>query len=414
MSLNIILKRLTNSEDKTKKILLGCYEDHVLGYFYKEEMIEDISHFLDWLSQNSNFDVEPLRDEIGRINIKLPRQQFEEVLDGVLSQYLGKNNIRYRMKFNVIKILKFMQSFGFCRDCHIPQIIKNVDSMKNTDDIDYLFDKLNDVFFKVFDRDYDYYENVYKNYTNKIVNIKFKKWKSPRFKIIDKYGILKNINNASKIIKKYNKDEYSIGGKIEGDEELERTQLYVQQGMDSTLKNDYTIIGNLLKDDEDIKKTKKVWYQIYLYLKNKKIRPFGIVRKGLILLIVFLVVGVELDVLIKRSIKLDLDVDIELLRNKNSQVYGIITDAMNNIGNLSQYYEKLKNYINPPLNFTKLFKFIEKHSIEQNNIIEKIIQKTKGLSPRQQKEVSYIILKENKDYLDKSITRERVYKLIGN
>lgn len=402
-----IVNKLTPNQAKTKRILLGCYKEHVKSNFYKLYLIGDLKKFLDWGGFNNR--VDGLFENLGNYT----SDQLEEQIDKYLTNMLGPNNVKYRMKYNVIKIINFMEEFDMeqCNKECKEQINRYFDKLSKRKSLEDVFVELDQLFVKLFGNTLEYYETIYRNYIKRLINAQYKKWSRPKFQIVDKYGILEDIDKASKAMKRSVSDKYRLGGEIEGDEKLERLQKYIGESMDSVLKNDYMVIDSLLGSDVPDSKIKGIWFRIYTWMKNKK--PSKVTRNGLIVLFLYLVTDSHLTPLIRRGLEKDIDIDPSLIRDKNSNVYKLMYDIIDNVAGMNNYRYKLVELVNPKLDFKNLFEFINSQKsmdINKDKIIEEIQKQTEGLSSNQQKEKIYKILKPYKKYFP--ITREIIESLI--
>ena len=421
----------TGSKEKTNKILLECYKTTVVEKMLTKKFTlgqigQDLKNFISWLDKVKQIDVTPLVYDITnmpKVNSKTNVDKVRDNIDAIFENNLDNSNV-YRIEYNVLKILQWLKNSQGLDITNVKKKVKiYLNTLSNRENIDAIFDTINEIFSNNLPHDYDFYEKIFENSENKKIKLRIKQTTIPKFEIVDKYDIKLGVNNNIKLPSFKQDQEKFIRKNVyiepinkEG-EKLARIDKIVQGGLDTTLKKDYEnldSISNSLTSEEIMYSIKDVWKDnVYKYLQKNKLKPRTTNRNSLYVYTVFLVLNKSFETVLESAetvleIK---DASIE----KNGYAISIITKMMGK-GYLSNFKSKLRNYLNPDINLTPVIDYLKDKDVPSKKIklIVDNIYESIGTnnSQRVKLESIYTVLKNSKlrDY-DIKVTRSMVRSL---
>ena len=417
-----IIFKATGSKNKTKNIMINCYKNIVLTKkFTLDQISKDLQNFLNWLKVVKNINIKPIIDYLKKLDINrnVTIETVRDKINIIFERNLGDLNIKYRMEYNVLKLLQWINRTQGIDVTNIKiELKKYLEDLEDLD-IDSIFDNINLIFNKYLPNDYENYEGKFQKIELKRVENRIRQSNIPKFEIIDKYNIsggvggikrIKVNNNKIKDIK-YNVE--LIGGDKEG-RKLAKVDKMIQGGLETTLKNDFhnlELISSSFADEETIYKIKDIWENnVYKYLQSNKLKPRTQNRIELQIFTVFLILDKSYEEIVKSAeTKLDINID------SNKYAISMITKMIGSSnGYMNIYKIKLKEYLNPKIELTKVVNFLKSNNVKNiDNLISEIYDNM-GVNPTERKrnESVYLVLKNAglKKY-DIKITRSLVVSL---
>lgn len=408
------LNRATKNKEQTKYLLLHCYRGVVRNKMFINDIIDDINKLLVWLRNTKNININKLSREIKILDIDSIRSpdELKVKLDEIFEEYLD-DNLTLRMEFGSGTVLDWM---NISHD-H-PVRIKLSNYFKTQIDDDELFNDLDNIFNEYFNQTLEHYEKLHDDHTNTRINNKFNKWLTPKFEIIDKYGVNKDMVTAAiKLRDKYKRKEQQYvhrqeykddKGKV--DEKLTKLQYILGGGIDSQLGIDYENIGKLVPlyvTEQNTWKVRNVWVEVYKYLLENKSKP-GKNRIGMYIYLIHLVLNIPVDQLVEYAKSLNM-LEKPLNKKKLNDIY----NKMFSKGVLTNLKDKFIIMLNPRLDTGIIVSYLQSQNANtsQINLILENIRELNGrdqnLTLRKQYDNIYRSLKKS----DYGLTMDELKKL---
>lgn len=337
-----LLSKLVKSPARTHKALLNCVKKNVVLEKIKIHLMkEDIKNFLEWMRTDERYNQNTLMEFSRRVkSIHIPyvsSDLYGDALEHLFETYIP-GNMYYRVKFNLNKIVSIFEK---TYDTTFPR--KKLGSLytelKNMDDIDQIYERINHFFENTIGKSYDTFEKIYESHERKRQQILFQNWNLPKFYFIEKTSI--------QPIQKMQRSQYLGGGEIE-DEDLANIARMTGKNVPKTLTIDYENIYNLtlnLLDENAIRQLQNLWRNtVFEYYSRKKKKLSTRTRKALYVLFTYVVEEIPLDVLIEHATE-TMDIDSLQLRPEGKATSQL--NAIMQAGYLTKYYPNLLNYITP-------------------------------------------------------------------
>jgi len=396
------LEKATGSKTKTKKIILGCYEDivtdRILGKKYTLEQIgKDLKNFISWLHNEKGVDTTRIVSLLVKGTPVINNDTNVDVVRGVIDDIFDNNledSNDLRMEYNVMKLVYWLEKSQGVNVSNVRDSLEKYFDSNKDETLNEMFENINMIFSNNLPHDYDFYESVFENIESRRISIQAKQANTPKFKIVDKYGV---ISSPTVVQRRLVRRDIGISQSNPVGTRLGRIDRMVQGGLDSTLKRDYDNLESIsvgLTNEDAVRSIKSVWKNnVYKYLQTNKLKPRTSNRNSLYVFTVFLVLDQPFDVVLE-SAESSLEID---KRSVSRNGYGISTiSKMMGKGYLGNFKTKLGVYMNPGIDLSPVSDFLKNGGVpgvEIKEILSEITESGGMSNERKMLETVYRVLK---------------------